>query len=225
MRAFRLAGVLLASLAAAGDTAVPPRPKPADYPAHDSVKTAALAGAIVPPEQVKKMFSNETSKNYVVVEVAIYPQDGHSFDIDLLDFELKTGDQMVRASEPRDIGTTWPSAKNPSIGSRGPNVTTETGVIVDREPDPVTGRPRTNVGTYQGVAVSNYPRPDPPAPRTNPAQSDAEDKMRRMALPEGLAKKPVAGYMYFRRQKSKPDSFTLNYSNDDESIDLKFPKP
>src|ERR1039457_7027682 len=83
MRAFRLAGVLLASLAPADDTAVSPRPKPTDYPAHDSVKTAALAAAIVPPEQVKKLFSAETSKNYVVVEVAIYPQDRHSFDIDL----------------------------------------------------------------------------------------------------------------------------------------------
>jgi hypothetical protein len=225
MRAFQLAGVLLASLAAADDTTVSPRPTPTDYPAHDSVKTAALAAAIIPPEQVKKMFSNETSKNYVVVEVAIYPQDGRSFDIDLLDFELKTGDQMVRASEPRDIGTMWPSAKNPSIGSRGPNVTAETGVIVDRETDPVTGRPRTSVGTYQGVAVSNYPRPDNPTPpRTNPAQSDIEDKMRRMALPEGPAKAPVAGYLYFRHQKRKQDSFALNYSNDDESIDLKFPK-
>lgn len=226
MRAIRLAGILLASLAAADDTTVSPRSKPADYPAHDSVKTAVLAAAIVPPDQVKKMFSNEAAKNYVVVEVAVYPQNGRSFDVDLLDFELKTADQMVRASEPRDIGTQWPSAKNPSIGSRGPNVTAETGVIVDRETDPVTGRPRTAVGTYQGVAVSNYPRPDnPPPQRTNPAQSDAEDKMRRMALPEGAAKAPVAGYLYFRHQKRKQDSFTLNYSNDDESIDLKFPKP
>ena len=225
IRAFRLAGVFLACLAAADDTAVSPRSKPADYPAHDSVKTAVLAGAIGPPEQVKKLFSNETAKNYVVVEVAIYPENGLSFDMDLLDFELKTGDQMVRASEPRDIGTQWPSAKNPTIGNRGPNVTSETGVIVDRETDPITGRPRTSVGTYQGVAVSNYPRPDnPPPQRTNPNPSDAADKMRRLALPEGPAKTPVAGYLYFRHPRQKQDSFTLNYTNDDESIDLKFPK-
>jgi len=225
MRTFRLAGVLLASLAAADDTRVAPRAKPTDYPAHDSVKAAVLAAAVVPPDQVKKIFSADTAKQYVVVEVAVYPEDGHSLNVDLFDFELNTGDQVVRASEPRDIGTAWPSAKNPSIGSRGPNVTAESGVIVDRETDPNTGRPRTSVGTYQGVAVSNYPRPDPPPQQsTNPRQSDTEDKMRRLALPEGAAKAPVAGYLYFRHQKHKQDSFTLNYSNDDGSVDLMFPR-
>jgi hypothetical protein len=225
MRAFGFATVLFASLAAADDTSVAPRPKPADYPAHDSVKAAVLAASILPPDQVKKIFSADTAKQYVVVEVAVYPEAGRSFDVDLFDFELNTGDQMVRASEPRDIGAAWPSAKNPTIGSRGPNVTTETGVIVDRETDPVTGRPRTSVGTYQGVAVSNYPRPDPPPQQsTNSRQSDTEDKMRRLALPEGAAKAPVAGYLYFRHQRRKQDAFTLNYSNDDGSVDLKFPK-
>jgi hypothetical protein len=225
MRAFGFATVLLASLAAADDTSVVPRPKPTDYPAHDSVKTAVLGASIVPPDQVKKMFSNDTAKQYVVVEVAVYPEAGRSFDVDLLDFELNTGDQMVRASEPRDIGTAWPSAKNPSIGSRGPNVTTESGVIVDRETDPVTGRPRTSVGTYQGVAVSNYPRPDPPPPQpTKSSHGDTDDKMRRLALPEGAAKAPVAGYLYFRHQKHKQDAYALNYTNDDGSVDLKFPK-
>jgi hypothetical protein len=225
MRAFGLTGLFLASLAARDDTAVAPLSSPSDYPAHDSAKTAMLGAAIVPPEQVKKMFSPETAKTYVVVEVAIYPEDGRTFDVDLFDFALKTGDVVVRASEPRDVGAAWPSAKNPSIGKLGPNVTAETGVIVARETDPVTGRPRTNVGTYEGVAVSNYPRPDPPAPPpANPSRSDAADKMRRMTLPEGPAKTPVAGYLYFRHQKRKQDSFTLNFSNDDLSVDLKFPK-
>ena len=225
MRAFGFATVLLASLAAADDTTVAPRPKPTDYPAHDSVKAAVLAASIVPPDQVKKIFSADTAKQYVVVEMAVYPEAGRSLDVDLFDFELNTGDQMVRASEPRDIGTAWPSAKNPSIGNRGPNVTAETGVMVDRETDPVTGRPRTSVGTYQGVAVSNYPRPDPPPQQsTNSRQSDTEDKMRRLALPAGAAKAPVAGYLYFRHQRRKQDSYTLNYSNDDGPVDLKFPK-
>jgi len=225
MCTFRLAGVCLASLAAAGDTALSPRSKPADYPVHDSAKTAILAAAILPPDQVKKMFSADSAKNYVVVEVAVYPQDNRSFNVDLLDFELNTGDQFVRASEPADIGTIWPSAKNPSIGSRGPNVTTESGVIVARETDPTTGRPRTSVGTYQDVAVSNYPRPDPPPPsRPSPDQSDIDAKIRRMALPVGPAIVPVAGYLYFRHPRRKQDSFTLNYSNDDVSVNLMFPK-
>jgi hypothetical protein len=226
IHAFRLATLCLAGLASAGDTGVSPKPKPTDYPVHDSVKTAILAAAIVPPDQVKKMFSADTAKNYVVVEVAIYPEDNRTFQVDLIDFELNTGDQFVRASEPADIGTIWPSAKAPSIGGGGPNVTTETGVILARETDPATGRPRTSVGTYEGVAVSNYPRQDPPPPpqRPSPSQSDIDSKILRMALRVGPTKDPIAGYLYFRHQKRKQDTFTLNYANDDFSVDLKFPK-
>jgi hypothetical protein len=223
MRAFSLAVTLLAALAWADDAPVSPRSNPSDYPAHDSLKTAAIAATIVPSEQVKKLFSADTAKAYVVVEVAVYPEAGNSLDVDLIDFALRTGEQVVRASEPRDIGTAWPSAKNPSIGSRGPNVTAETGVIVDRETDPITGRPRTSVGTYESVAVSNYPRNDPPPPPPSKSSGDVDAKIRKMALPQGPAKAPVAGYLYFRYRARKQDSFTLNYTNDDGSIDLKFP--
>jgi hypothetical protein len=223
--ALRLATVCLAGLASAGDAGISPKPKPTDYPAHDSAKTAILAAAIVPQDQVKNLFSSAMAKNYVVVEVAIYPQDNRTFNVDLIDFELNTGDQFVRASEPADLGTIWPSAKGPSIGGRGPNVSTDTGVVVTRETDPVTGRPRTSVGTYEGVAVSNYPRPDPgPPPAPSPKQSDIDAKILRMALRVGPAKDLIAGYLFFRHQKNKQDTFTLNYSNDDFSVDLKFPK-
>jgi hypothetical protein len=225
IHAFRLATVCLAGLASAGDTGVSPKPKPTDYPVHDSAKTAILAAAIVPQDQVKNLFSSAMAKNYVVVEVAIYPQDNRTFNVDLIDFELNTGDQFVRASEPADLGTIWPSAKGPSIGNGGPNVTTETGVIVARENDPITGRPRTSVGTYEGVAVSNYPQPAPAPPSApSPKQSNIDAKILRMALRVGPTKDPIAGYLFFRHQKRKQDVYTLNYSNDDFSVDLKFPK-
>ena len=178
----------------------------------------------MPQDQVKKLFSSDMAKNYVVVEVAIYPQENRTFNVDLIDFELNTGDQFVRTSEPADIGTIWPSAKAPSLGNGGPNVNTESGIIVARETDPTTGRPRTSVGTYEGVAVSNYPQPAPPPPTPSPRQNDIDAKILRMALRVGLTKDPIAGYLFFRHQKRKQDTYTLNYSNDDFSVDLKFPK-
>ncbi len=224
IHAFRLATVCLAGLASAGDTGVSPKPKPTDYPVHASAKTAELAAAIVPPDQVKSLFSSAMAKNYVVVEVAIYPEDNRTFNVDLIDFELNTGDQFVRASDPADLGTIWSSAKGPSIGGRGPNVTTDTGIIVARETDPITGRPRTSVGTYEGVAVSNYPQPAPAPPAPSPKQSDIDSKILRMALRVGPTKDPIAGYLFFRHQRRKQDAFTLNYANDDFSVDLQFPK-
>jgi hypothetical protein len=223
MRAFLLAGFIFASLAAGDDIGVSPKPKPSDYPVHDSVKTAMIGAAIVPPEQVKKMFSPETSKEYVVVEVAVYPEGGRSFDVDLFAFALKAGDQVVRPSEPRDVAIPWRQRSVP-LASRGPNVTTDTGIIVARETDPNTGRPRTSVGTYQGVEVSNYPTNPAPPPPSNPGLGGLVDKICSLALPQGPTGVPVAGYLYFRHHTRKQDSFTLNYADDQLSVDLRFPK-
>lgn len=226
MRALWLTGIFVASLAAADDPPVAPRAKPSDYPVHAATKSAVLAAAIVPPDQVKKMLSGELNKRYIVIEVAIYPNDGQTFNVDRLDFALRAGDQVLHPGEPRDPTDVW-KGKNDPLGNQGPNVTAETGVIVDRSPDPVTGRQRTGVGTYEGVAVSNYPRPNPPAPpppRSNPNQTAAAEKAHDLALPQGITGKPAAGYLYFPRPRGKHDSLTLNHEGDDVSVDLKFPK-
>ena len=55
----------------------------------------------------------------------------------------------------------------------------------------------------------------------DPTVTDA--KARQTALPEGATTKPVAGYLYFRKEKGKAGSLILNYTGDDASVDLKFP--
>ncbi len=162
----------------------------------------------------------------MVVEVAVYPEDGHSFDVDLLDFSLKVGDQVIHADKPRDVAIPWPEKTGPT-SQRGPAVTTETGVIVARGTNPVTGRPQTTTGTWEGVAVSNDPRDrNPPPPSNKPDQSAAEARVRDRALPLGETRKAVAGYLYFPQygKKHKGDAIALNYSKDDVSVDLHFPK-
>jgi len=219
-----LAGLCFLALAAADDVTVSPRGNPSDYAAHGDAKTSVLAATIVPPDQVKKTLSAEISKQYIVVEVAIYPNSGQTFDVERLDFALKAGDRWVHTAEPRDPGDVWQGKNNP-VSNHGITVTATSGVGVDREPDPVTGRPRTAAGTYEGVAVSNYPQPDPqPPPRKDPNQAAALDKARQMALPEGPVNKPVAGYLYFPQPRKKQSSYVLDYSRDDFSVDLTFPK-
>jgi hypothetical protein len=226
MRAFWLAGLTMAALAAGDDSGLTPRGKPSDYPVHDTAKTAIIAAAIVPPDVVRKILTPDIGKGYVVVEVAIYPEDGHSFDVDLMDFSLKIGDQVIHADKPRDVAMPWPEKKT-TLGDRGPAVTTETGVIVARGPNPVTGRPQTSAGTWESVSVSNDPRGrNPPPPSSKPDQSAAEARVRARALPQGETKRVVAGYLYFPQygRKHKGDAIALNYSKDDVSVDLPFPK-
>jgi hypothetical protein len=222
-RTVGLLGIVVASLAAGDDAGVIPRAKPTDYPVHGNAKAAELAAVVVAPEQVKRLFSADISKHYIVVEVAVYPESGRSFDVDLFDFELRSGDRSIRPSRPRDVASPWPERKYPLDG-RGPNVTTETGVIVGHGTDPVTGRPRTDVSTWEGVGVSNYPNNPPPPPQGNPDQGAIEAQVRRMALPLGPTSAPVAGYLYFAQDKRKRDALTLKYSTDDESVDLNLPK-
>lgn len=227
MRATCLAAIFLATLAAGDDSGTTPRSKPSDYPAHQKVKTAELAAVILTPDEVKKIFSSEVARAYMIVEVAVYPADSEKFDVDLLDYSLKIGGQLTHADKPDNVMIPWGnSSRVPTLGNNGPTVTEDTGVIVAHGTDPTTGRPRTEVGTWQDVGVSNYPRPADPPPARKPDQTALYNRIAGRALPQGATAKPVAGYLYFPQygKKRKHDPVALNYSRDDFSVDLSFPK-
>src|ERR1700747_2672863 len=61
---------------------LPARSSPGDYKAHITVAGASYAASVVPPDQLKHVFAFNISKDYVVFEVAIYPQPGSTIDLD-----------------------------------------------------------------------------------------------------------------------------------------------
>ncbi len=146
-------GAVLSIAAFAGDAGVPPRVSSGDYPVHGSVKGAVIAAAIVPSDQVAKMFSSEIAKQSVVVEVAIYPENAQPFEVASSDFSVKMGRQLAYAERPQDVA---PWRENRGQLGRETDVTTQAGVIYQRSTDPVNGT-RQTVGTYSGVAVSDHP--------------------------------------------------------------------
>ena len=91
-----LSGVF-SDLAAGGNPGVPPRPGPSDYPVRQSAKTSTIAAAIVPSDQVGKMFSPEIAKQYIVVEVAVYPEASATVDVKPLLFMLRVGNRIGAA--------------------------------------------------------------------------------------------------------------------------------
>jgi hypothetical protein len=218
------ASTILSMIASGADPGVPPRGASTDYPVHGSAATATIAAAIVPPNQVGKMFSPDISKRYIVVEIAIYPGTGVPFDIESPDFALRVGQTIGRADRPLDVSP-WPERRGPA-GRAPVDVTAETGVIYQRSNDPVYGR-QQSVGTYTGVGVSAPGQPDvPPPPAPNADPRVVYDKVQRMALPEGDTKSMIAGYLYFPQyaKRRKSDEIELKYAKDDVGVNLIFPK-
>ncbi|HEY7334111.1 MAG TPA: hypothetical protein VH639_04445 [Bryobacteraceae bacterium] len=169
-----------------------------------------------------KTFSSEIDRNYVVMEVAVYPQGGATIDVQPLDFALRfAGQQETHPDTPEDASL--PLRERPGI--KGPvEVTSEVGVIVATQKDPATGRRTTGVGTYEatGVAVGNpQSNPPPPAPR-GPDPRIVQDRLQAKALPLGKTGSPAAGYLYFPKPTRKPSNNLLEliYSKGNSSIDL-----
>jgi hypothetical protein len=196
MRAISLCialGSIFCGLAAAGDTGFPPRPRPSDYPVRQTAQTATIAAALVPPNQAGKMFSPEIAKQYIVVEVAVYPEGGHTVNVKPLEFMLRIGDRISHAEEPRNVSP-WPEKQGP-LGSQSTDVTTEAGVAYRHATGP-NGRSAQSVDTYDGVTVTNggARQSAPPAPsNSGPDPRIVADKLRDKALPEGPTGRAVAG--------------------------------
>ncbi len=214
---------LIAGAAFASDQGVPARSSPNDYAVQGPAGAAKIAAAIIPPNQVSKMFSPDINKNYIVVEVAIYPQPGMPFDVESSDFALRVGQHVGRADKPLDVAP-WPeSHRTPS--HLPVDVTTEAGVIHESSNDPVYGR-QHGTSTYSGVAVSSADpnnAPPPPDPRVDPRI--VSDKLQRMALAEGDTKAAIAGYLYFPQyaKRKKSDEIELKYAKDNLTLNLLFP--
>jgi hypothetical protein len=228
MRGFLTCAFAIATLsitARGAATGVPPRAVASEYPSHGQADAATIAAAIVPPNQVAKMFSPEINKQYIVVEVAIYPEGGVPFDVQSADFALRVGQRVGRADRPLDVSP-WREDRRP-LGRLPVDVTTEVGVIHESSDDPAYGR-QHGVGTYTGVSVSTPDRnvpPPPPDPRVDPRA--VYDKVRRLALAEGETKRAIAGYLYFPQysKRKKQDEIELKYAKDDASVNLILGKP
>lgn len=224
-----LAGVfatmIVSAATYAADTGVPLRGASTDYPVHERADAATIAADIVPTSQVAKMFSPEISKQYIVVELAIYPESGGPFDVRATDFALRVGQRVVHADRPIDVAP-WRERRDPA--TRLPvDVTAEAGVIYEHGEDPLYGR-RQGVGTYTGVGVSapgqNLPNP-PPAPKVDPRV--VFERVRRSSLAEGETKIAIAGYLYFPQfaKRHKSDAIELKFAKDDVTANLTLGKP
>jgi hypothetical protein len=219
--------LLAASLAGvADDRGVSPRPQASDYPASQSGKTAGVGAVLVPVQKIERMLNGEIAKHYAVLEVAVYPRDGQTVDVDRLDFRLKIGDEMSFAERPSDVATPWREKNPPS--TRLVTVVSDTGVVYSKTSDPVNGR-RSGWGVYEGVGATNDPRaagPTAPPPNRDADSRMIEGRVRELSLPEGRTSVPVAGFLFFPLDKAKVRKgavMELRWTKDGESATLRVP--
>jgi hypothetical protein len=216
-----VAGFAVSLPVCAGD-GLPPRASSSEYPVCRESQNATIAAALVPPDLAKKVFPPEVSKNFVVVEVAVFPLEGQIADVDSFDFGLKfSAGEVSHPRAPDEVVSLWMEQDAPQPPSKA-GVTGETGGVYTSGNDPATGRSR-GWGTYSGVGVGSGDPAPPHPPSGDPRGGEAN--LGAKALPEGPAVRPVAGYLYFplpsKKRKSGP--LELQYLKDGVLVSLPIP--
>jgi hypothetical protein len=209
----------------AADTGLPPRASAADYAVHQNAPDAEIAAERLRPDRAAKTLSPEIARDYVVIEVAVYPLSGAIVDVRLNDFALRFARQQETYPDTPEEASV-PLGEAPGI-NRPIEVTSETGVIVGSAKDPVTGRRTTAVGGYEttGVIVGNPQSNPSPPPARGPDPRVVQDRLQVKALPQGKTDKAIAGYLYFPRPAKKPSNSLLElvYSKNGPQLYLAFP--
>ena len=188
----------------AGETGIRPRASASDYPARQTGPGVTLGAAIVPPDQVKKLFAVDLNKlGYTVVEMAVYPD--RDVDIATRDFVLRlTSDgTTLRPVAPSTIAARLNKDKKPSQPPQLPgHVQVYGSQTVGYESGSYGGRRAGGVYTEStvGVGVGDPRVNTPPPPATSGKAKDSmsvQVELESVALQEGRFDQRIAGYLYY----------------------------
>lgn len=248
MKRIALAAAVSALLLTAAAPGIRPRADADSYPAHAETGEYSIGAALIPAEQVKKMFAANLNKaGYVVLEIGVFPAPGKDVDLYPADFSLWVGENAA-AMRPVDgdtIAEILTGTRDDQRRIHDPNgINTAVGIGIGHVSydDPVTGR-RTSgtvTETTAGVGVGGpAPMPclgydcgatmPPPAPsQTSPIQKAHAigQELWEKSLPDGKTPRAVAGYLYFPKPsgKAKNAAWELRYEPASGRVKLPLPR-
>lgn len=210
----------LATLAMVGTccAGIRPRGDSNEYRNHETQHGVTIATERIPANQVRSTFSTDLTRDYVVLEIAVYPESG-SLDLNPLDFVLRCGNQIVRAGSPTAIAARQQQQNAPRRSDV--DIYPTVGIGYESGNDPYYGRHK-GVYTTAGVGVatggSNDPRPASTDRDRQTMRQELEDKQ----LPDGPVRAPVAGYLYFPfpANKQKSVAYELEYNGPNGRVRL-----
>jgi hypothetical protein len=211
--------LLFASAVVAGPKGTVPRPSAAQYPLHAEGDGVHLGAKLLSREEARKTFVSDVNRCCIVVEIALYPNQGTSLNISLNDFALrqKNAESAIKPSSPGIVAS---SIQQKAEHDRDVTVSTSTGVgyesgTVD---DPNTGAPHRTSGVYTqagvGVAIGDSNGPGV----SNKDRDVMETELTEKGLSEGVTTKAVAGYVYFPVQPKKKGDYQLEYVVEEKKL-------
>jgi len=225
-------GLFAGMALAAGGGGIRPRGSSADYPTHETAGGVTIGAAVIPSDQVRKVFATDlNSGGYLVIEVAVYPDTGREIDLSAGDFMLRAGADSgtMRAVNGSAIASAL-QRKNAPRPAKGSDISVYPTATIGYESggyDPATGGRRRGVYAGGGVGVGvGEPRPPGPA-ATDRDRSTMQQELEDKSLPEGKTGQAVAGYLYFPRPsgKAKLAAYELTYYGAGRQMHLRVPAP
>lgn len=202
--------------AALGQGGTDPKPKAEDYEVHGRSKDLAI-GAEFMIHSFSGQGQTYIAKDFLVVEVALYPPKGQSIDVNEGTFALRINGrkQALTPAQPQLVVT---SLEHPEWQT-GPRLEGGGGLGAGGV---IFGRP-----TPQQVP-GGQPRPNPlPSPADNPTGIEKEPRVTaqellvQTALPEGNYRGPVSGYLYFAYKGKTASIKSLELLYEDAALQLR----
>lgn len=214
--------VLLTGALADSPKGLKPRENVSSYPVHHQRQALALGAEQLSNTQIQHTFATELDKRYIVVEVGVFPTKDGSITLAPDDFMLRVhgGNQMLRPVAPETIANVL--YKKPAT-ERDVVVTPTFGVGYDTGGTNMNGTRGGGWSTSTGAMVGIGSRQ---VGGTEADRKTMETELRDKQLPSGVAKQPVAGYLYFPvpSRKSK-EKYELQYSNSGNKVTLTLNTP
>ncbi len=194
----RAPALLLLAAGAAWAQGTTPRSKAAEYPVHGVAGSVAI-GAEYMVRSISGQGAMFVARDYLVVEVALYPDPDHPLDVNAGRFTLRLNGKknVLLPQAPAMVAASlkyadWEQRTNLEATAGAGNV----GVIVGR-PRSQERFPGDRRGEDRLPAPPRAPGQEDPSGQEKREPVRAEDVAVTAALPEGRARGPVGGYLYF----------------------------
>lgn len=211
--------LLFCTAVALAQNGTDPKPKAEDYEVHGQSKDVAI-GAEFMIHSFSGSGQTYIAKDFLVVEVALYPPKGQTINVNEGRFALRINGkkQLLPPAQPQMVAA---SLQHPEwqTGPRleGGGGLGDAGVILGRPaPTQVPGGQQPRVPTQPRAPAPGNPSGIDPEPRVA-----AHELVVQTALPEGPHRGPVSGFLYFPYKGKSTSIKSLELLYEDAAIRLR----